>query len=305
MFRRRACGPSVGWAALLRQPDDDQRPPPATVGRWTPEFSADASEPARTGSGRHRDPAAGPLPVSVPAHLARPRTRPTWWAVLGVAIVLVVAAGVFATRAARAGTAATPTPVAPVRPVTTASPVPGVLVPGSARPADPGVAGSAAGSAGGPATGVLMVHVVGQVARPGVVRLPVGARVMDAVGAAGGSLKGADMSRVNLARMVVDGEQLLLPARGSPAGSSDPAVPGPPGQARPTAAVPGVATGLVDLNTATVAGLEGLPGIGPVLAARIVGWRVQNGRFTTVEELAEIPGIGERMLDRLRPLVRV
>jgi competence protein ComEA len=129
-----------------------------------------------------------------------------------------------------------------------------------------------------PATEVV-VAVAGEVARPGLVRLSAGSRVDDAVRAAGGVVAGADVGLLNLARKLVDGEQVLV------------GVDAPPGTAPAAAAAP--AGGPVDLNTATVADLDALPGIGPVLAQRIVDWRTEHGRFASVEQLREVTGIGE------------
>ncbi len=143
---------------------------------------------------------------------------------------------------------------------------------------------------------MVVVHVVGQVREPGLQRLPPGSRVADALAAAGGATRGADLARVNLARVLVDGEQVVVPAPGDP----DP--PGAP------AAGTGGGSGAgapVSLNTADLAGLDTLPGVGPVLAQRIVDWRSQHGRFTSVDELGEVSGIGEKLLERLRPLVTV
>jgi competence protein ComEA len=125
----------------------------------------------------------------------------------------------------------------------------------------------------------VVVAVAGKVARPGLVRLPAGSRVDDAVRAAGGVAAGADVGLLNLARRLVDGEQVLV--------GVDP----PPGAAPATG--PAEAGGPVDLNSATVADLDALPGIGPVLAQRIVDWRTEHGRFTSVEQLREVTGIGE------------
>ncbi|MGN6300737.1 MAG: ComEA family DNA-binding protein [Angustibacter sp.] len=145
---------------------------------------------------------------------------------------------------------------------------------------------------------VVLVHVVGQVRRPGVVRLAPGARVEDAVAAAGGATGRADLAAVNLARPVVDGEQIVVPRPGE---ATPPA--GPSGGASPS---PGTsAAGPVDLNAATPEQLDALPGIGPVLAGRIVDFRTQHGRFGSVDELGDVSGIGDALLERLRPLVRV
>jgi competence protein ComEA len=139
-----------------------------------------------------------------------------------------------------------------------------------------------------PSSGLVVVHVVGAVAVPGVVRLPVGARVIDAVAAAGGATGDADLSRLNLARVLVDGEQVVVPRPGDPET-----------QVAPTASR-GIG-GLVNLNTASPAQLDELPGVGPVLAQRIVDHRP----FTSVDELDEVSGVGPTLLERLRPLVRI
>jgi len=146
------------------------------------------------------------------------------------------------------------------------------------------------------AAGELVVSVAGQVVRPGLVRLRPGARVSDAVAAAGGPLPGTDLTSVNLARRLTDGEHVVI----------GPAAPGvaaaPAGDA---AGTPGSTGAKVDLNTATLADLDTLPGVGPVTAQRILDWRTRHGRFDTVDQLREIEGIGETRFARLRDLVTV
>ena len=137
----------------------------------------------------------------------------------------------------------------------------------------------------------LVVHVVGRVAHPGVVTLAAGARVADAVEAAGGLRRDADVTHVNLARPVADGEQILVPRRGED----------PPPPSSGTSTVPGK----VDLNAADVAALDALPGIGPVLAQRIVDHREQHGPFPDVASLSDVPGIGPALERRLADLVTV
>ncbi|MDO8108132.1 ComEA family DNA-binding protein [Isoptericola sp. b441] len=132
-------------------------------------------------------------------------------------------------------------------------------------------------------TGEVVVDVVGEVRAPGVVHLPAGSRVVDALDAAGGPTADAQVAAVNLARVLDDGEQVVVPG---------------PGTA--TAQQPGL-----DLNSADAADLEALPGIGPVLARRIVAWRTEHGRFSSVDELAEVTGIGPNLLADLRGQVRV
>ncbi|GAB3264284.1 ComEA family DNA-binding protein [Kineosporia babensis] len=149
------------------------------------------------------------------------------------------------------------------------------------------------------------VHVVGQVRSPGVVALGLDARVQDAIEAAGGATPKADLARINLARKVVDGERILVPKPGQKI--PDEVAVGPdPGTGSAGGGASGAGSGApVDLNTATVAQLDELPGVGPVLAGRIVEWRESNGRFTTVDDLNEVSGIGDTTMEKLRPLVRV
>ncbi|WP_232021141.1 ComEA family DNA-binding protein [Pseudonocardia autotrophica] len=154
--------------------------------------------------------------------------------------------------------------------------------------------------------GPLVISVVGRVARPGLVRIPDGSRVADAVDAVGGALPGVDLTGVNLARRLGDGEQIAIGVPGAveappevpvpggePASGSEPGAGGAPGTAK------------VDLNRATAADLDALPGVGPVTATKIIDWRTTNGRFSRVEQLREIDGIGERRFAQLKDLVRV
>ena len=162
---------------------------------------------------------------------------------------------------------------------------------------------AAASSDAAPQSQEVFVHVVGAVAAPGVVALPGGSRVEEAVAKAGGASESADLSGVNLARAVVDGEQLRVPTVGEPpppAGAA-PAVPGTSAGGLSNGA-PG---GAVNLNAASETELDALPGIGPALASRIVEWRVANGKFVSAEQLDEVSGIGPKLLERLLPLVSV
>jgi competence protein ComEA len=161
----------------------------------------------------------------------------------------------------------------------------------------------------------VVVSVVGLVHTPGLVTLAPGARIADALQAAGGPLNGADTIGLNMARPVGDGEQIvvgLAPVSGQPTklGSSvasgsapPPAAPGPAGPVSGTAKPK--AGEALDLNTATAEQLDALPGVGPVTAAAIVAWRQANGKFTSVDQLADVDGIGPARLDKLRRLVRV
>ncbi len=160
------------------------------------------------------------------------------------------------------------------------------------------------GSASGPA---VVVHVVGQVTQPGVVELAAGARVADAITAAGGAGPEADLSALNLARLLVDGEQVVVPrpGEGPPVGDGGGAGAGGAVAGGGAGGPTGQSGDRLDLNAADVTALDALPGIGPVLAERVVRWRAEHGRFTSVDELQQVPGIGPAGLSGLRDLVRV
>jgi len=163
----------------------------------------------------------------------------------------------------------------------------------------------------------VVVSVVGLVHAPGLVTLAPGARIADALQAAGGAMDGADTIGLNMARPVGDGEQIvvgLAPLPGMPKALGSSVAPGSaPGPA--PVSTPGKPTGgpttvpkrgpVLDLNTATVEQLDALPGVGPVTAAAILAWRQANGKFTSVDQLGDVDGIGPSRLDKLRALVRV
>lgn len=294
-----------------------------------PATPTDADPPAPWAVGGERPDRVPPDAASV-AEAAAAWADPPWWRrvrwapdrVAGVAlVVLVVALGGFSVHRLIAAVpdAGPPVPELPMG------------APGEAAPGEPGPGGAAATTtatpgatapAGAP-TDPLVVSVVGMVHRSGLVSLAPGARVADALDAAGGVREGGDGEGLNLARRVADGEQILVglaPGPDGPRGprsgivGAEPAAGATPGGAPGSApaAAPGgtpggapAGAGLVDLNTADAAGLDALPGVGPVTAASILAWRAANGRFTSVDQLAEVDGIGPATLSRLRPLVTV
>ena len=157
-----------------------------------------------------------------------------------------------------------------------------------------------------PSPASLRVHVFGAVASPGVVTLSAGARVADAIEASGGLVLEADCGELNLAAPVQDGSQIIVGTKGNPRGELRPADGGSANNANNTAASSnGSSAPTLDLNTATMAQLDGLPGVGPVTAQRILDWREANGGFTRIEELQEVDGIGAKTFARLAPLVHV
>lgn len=166
-------------------------------------------------------------------------------------------------------------------------------------------AGDPAGTGlpGDAAPGVVLVHVAGAVTAPGVVRLPAGSRVNDALSAAGGATADADVNRLNLAQVVQDAQKIHVPRHGEPmsAEAADGAAAGA-GGGDAGAGAPGTK---INLNTADVAELDALPRVGPVLAQRIVDWRREHGAFKSVEELDAVDGVGPKMLEALLPLVTV
>jgi competence protein ComEA len=177
-------------------------------------------------------------------------------------------------------------------------PAPAVVTPGvataSSAPLVTGAPSGAAGTADPTAAGSVTVDVAGKVRRPGIAVLDSGSRVVDALKAAGGARSGVDLSGLNLARVLVDGEQILV---------GEPAPVGLAASAVPSAGAPGGP--LVNLNTASQGELEALPEVGPVTAQAILAWRTEHGGFTSVDELLEVDGIGDATLGQLAPYVTV
>jgi competence protein ComEA len=201
------------------------------------------------------------------------------------------------------GSVTTPSAAGPASPAgaaRTAAPSAGV-VPGTGA-AQAGVAQARAAQAGAAPTGVgtVVVDVAGKVRRPGIATLPLGSRVADALRAAGGARRGVRLGALNLARVLVDGEQILVGVR-APPGSAAAAAAAPPTGAGSTGTT--APTALVDINTASSTELEALPEVGPVTAQAIVDFRTQNGPFTSVDELLEVSGIGDATLAKVAPFV--
>lgn len=263
--------------------------------------------------------------VAMPGPIRTALVSPSRKAVLGVALCLVVLVVGLGVRWALAAEHAEPTRVATSvtsgteaggerGPTATAS-APDEADTPSPPPSETAVVGAPPSSGGesapdappgGETTATsVRVHVAGKVATPSVVSVPSGARVVDAITAAGGMAKDADLASVNLARPAVDGEQIVVLAHGEQAPPQAPAPAKPGVSASSPAAQSPAGTAQVNLNTADLAQLETLPGVGPVLAERIIQWRTDNGKFTSVEDLDEVSGVGEKTFERLAPLVTV
>lgn len=239
------------------------------------------------------------LPTTGPGRDAdhrEPGSAPRWRLGVGavvVAVLVLLGVGVVLSAVSAAGASG-------------AESVPPVAVTGGAASPGSGSSGSGSpgfGSSGASASGATaFVHILGQVVRPGLYEVAAGSRAVDVVAAAGGFGPDADQQRLNLARPVVDGEQIVVPKPGEsppPAASAS----GGPGDG---GAGGGALTGSpVDLNTADLAALQTLPGVGPATAQAILDWRAENGSFRSVDDLLDVTGIGDKKLEKLRESVRV
>ncbi|WP_405057294.1 ComEA family DNA-binding protein [Kribbella sp. NBC_01505] len=221
------------------------------------------------------------MPGWIPEAVRSTRWRLSARHVLVLAAVLLAGLG----WAACSVLQARPIPVADARPPT-------ALSSGAPVAQGPTPGQGASVPSGKPPTATVVIHVAGKVHRPGLVRAPTGSRVADALTLAGGPLRGVDLSSLNLARQLTDGEQILVGLPAQPATS--PQAPTSPGASTP-----------LNLNTATVPQLDALPGVGPVLAQRILDYRTENGLFSTVDQLQEVPGVGPKKFDSLKPHVRI
>ena len=293
---------------LLRAELDGDRVPPADEGPWWETAPVlELVPPAADAATDAADDAGGP-PVPIPGrHAARRRIRPAvWlgdhareavpatlrggvgvgpWHLTVLALVVAVGLAVGAWWVVRGDPSVAPVASGAAAPLVAVSPSVAEEPPRAARE-------------GAPAPPVT-VDVVGRVRHPQVVALPAGSRVLDAIQAAGGARRGADLAGLNRARLLVDGEQIVV---GAPAT----AAPGPAAPPGATAGAASVVPGaLVNLNTATVDELDTLPEVGPVTAQAILDYRTEHGGFGSVDELLDIEGIGEKTLAKIAPHVTV
>jgi competence protein ComEA len=217
---------------------------------------------------------------------------------LGVVLVVsLVGAGLWYTRSLPRPVTIAETPGAGAAVAATASgPAPGsVAAVGPGSLGAPTVSGSTTIS---PPGAPMIVDVTGLVRKPGVYEFPAGSRVIDAVERAGGAKEGADLSLLNLAAPLADGQQIVVPKEGN-------GVPGV-GASTVPGSVPSAAAGaLININTASAVELEELSGIGEVLAAAVVAYRDEHGPFTSVDQLEDVSGIGPSTLEEIRDQVTV
>ncbi|MEE4544345.1 ComEA family DNA-binding protein [Streptomyces sp. V4-01] len=276
--RPRPAGPGIG-AHVVDPPDKDATRRRAEAIFGVPAF-APPGDPAPDGEPAPQPRLADPLP-GLPVFGDGPVGRLRAWlfvrcglefkTVVALAVVLVTAGGL----AFQHYWAGRPHAVRVLPPVAAAP----LRLPPAVRPS---------------AAARVTVDIAGKVARPGLRRLPQGSRVADALSAAGGPLRGTDTTALNLARVLVDGEQILVGVHPAPALA--------PGPADPSGASP--PAGPVSLSSATLAQLDALPGVGPVLAQHILDFRTRHGAFTSLTQLRQIPGIGPRKYATLQPLVQ-
>lgn len=255
------------------------------------EDTADPATDDRVDDWEEFNPVA-PVPPAAPPARAAPTQfgRVHVTVVVGLLLIGLLGAGWGVLRAR---------PVALATPVDQRTSLPSVA---ATPPSSPGTRPLPANTASAPDRDIV-VHVVGAVRRPGVVSLPAQARVLDAIEAAGGLRSGADAGQLNLAQVLADGAQLVIGTKATPQGEvRSGGSAAPPGAGGPLTST---ARAVVDLNVATEAELQTLPGVGPVTAAKIVAWRAEHGRFTRIEELQEVDGIGPKTFAELAPHLRV
>jgi competence protein ComEA len=234
---------------------------------------------------------AAPRPLSPGRHAARSRGPAGLGAAQLAVVAVVVAVGLAVTCWWLVHGSAHDAPAL------AAAPAPGLVsAPPAVEPVGTASGGPSGGASPGAAPATVTVDVAGKVRHPGIAVLDAGARVVDALEAAGGARPGVDLTGLNLARVLVDGEQVVV---GGPAPSGAAAAASPP------VGDPSGPVALVNLNTASEGELDTLPEVGPVTAASILQWRDQHGGFTSVDELLEVDGIGEVTLGKLAPYVTV
>jgi competence protein ComEA len=320
--RLRIGGDAPGW--LPHQPIGEPGARAEAIAEQSPDFgvrqagdertsdAAGTAAPAARPSGpTSRPKAVQRLPAALRETVLDPQRRGV--ALLGALALIGALAGAWYFTAARPA----PSPVQNHPPPQATSPA--VRAPqASAVPGGPRIDGAALGSgwpataqgaSGAPAAAApIVVDVVGKVAAPGVVELPSGARIRDAIEAAGGALPGTDLTALDLASRLSDGQEIFvgipLPV-GTAAQAAGGVVGGDGAGVGSSTGGGSSASTVVDLNAATAADLETLPGVGPVLAQHIVDWRNQHGRFTAVTQLQQVTGIGPSKYAALAGRVRV
>ncbi|MEV6399288.1 ComEA family DNA-binding protein [Streptomyces sp. NPDC051907] len=258
-----------------------------------PVARAEAPEADAVGAGDTRTREVRTREVPTRAGLALRERLPVWVQLrcgleprtLAALAVVLVAAAVFAVQHFWAG-----------RPQPVRAPV--LVQQGAATPAPQPSPGAQPAATGGAPEGRIVVDVSGKVRQPGIHLLPAGSRVADALRAAGGAREGTDLTALNRARVLMDGEQVMVGV------TAPPGAPAVNGAGSGTGTGAGQPMGPMNLNSATVEQLETLPGVGPVLAQHIVDYRTEHGGFRSVDELREVDGIGERRFADLQTLVR-
>ncbi|AMM21088.1 hypothetical protein AX769_14260 [Frondihabitans sp. PAMC 28766] len=226
-----------------------------------------------------------PTLVQPPRDFREPGSAPRWRLGVGavvVAVIVLLGVGVVFSAVSSAGAEA-------ADPVGARANAPGASSSVGAEPSRSSTAPSPAGT--------VFVHILGQIARPGLYEVAPDARAIDVVTAAGGFTAAADQAALNLARPVVDGEQIVVPKPGE--------APAPTAAPIAGAGDPAGADAPVDLNTADATALQALPGVGPATAQAILDWRAEHSRFESVDDLLDVTGIGDKKLERLRDSVTV
>ncbi|MCT2025649.1 helix-hairpin-helix domain-containing protein [Dermabacter hominis] len=241
------------------------------------------------------------------------RRGPRWSALKDPRVILgILTAGVLVLGGAHMATSMTPhdDTVAVTAPTPQGTPEATTALDEGAAPdgTSPASVPPAPGASNPPASGkqTVVVHVVGAVKQPKLVELPSEVRVGDALEAAGGPTEDADLGRINLARVVNDGEQVYVPRQGeeTPAAIASPATGVEPSPSGPGAEAGGDGA-LVNINTASESELDELPGVGPAIAARIVEHRTTNGPFSNIEQLQDVKGIGPAIFEKLRERISI